>query len=68
VPGHEDICKPEWSACNLFVMELSTSVIGGVMWSHFDELQCRGVRKLTALLVAGSSLYLEGMRQIRQHL
>ena len=27
VPGHEDICKPELPACNLFAMELSASVI-----------------------------------------
>jgi len=28
VPGHEDTCKPAQPACNLFVMELSASVIG----------------------------------------
>ena len=28
VPGHEDICKPEWPACNLTAIELSASVIG----------------------------------------
>jgi len=28
VPGHEDICKPEWPACDLSAMELSASVIG----------------------------------------
>ena len=36
VPGHEDILKPEWPACNLSVMELSASVIV-MMWSHFDD-------------------------------
>jgi len=28
VPGHEDICKPEWPDCNISTMELSASVIG----------------------------------------
>jgi len=28
VPSHEDICKPEWPACNLSAMELTASVIG----------------------------------------
>ena len=31
VPGHEDICKPEWPACNLFAVEVSASVIGVVL-------------------------------------